>query len=58
MAVKTTTLDNGLRIITDDIPGILSATVGLWVEVGARYESPEVNGISHFLAHMAFKTNC
>ncbi|EKE09882.1 MAG: hypothetical protein ACD_16C00100G0044 [uncultured bacterium] len=55
MAVKTTTLDNGLRIITDDIPGILSATVGLWVEVGARYESPEVNGISHFLEHMAFK---
>lgn len=55
MAVKTTTLDNGLRIITDDIPGIHSATIGLWVEVGARYESPEVNGISHFLEHMAFK---
>src|SRR3989338_2085242 len=55
MAVKTTTLDNGLRIITDDIPGILSATVGLWVEVGARSETPEVNGISHFLEHMAFK---
>src|SRR3990167_6298591 len=55
MAVKTTTLDNGLRIITDDIPGILSATLGLWVDVGARYESPEINGISHFLEHMAFK---
>jgi len=55
MTVKITTLDNGLRIITDDIPGILSASLGLWVDVGARYESPEVNGISHFLEHMAFK---
>ena len=50
-----TTLDNGLRIITDDLPGIVTATLGLWVEVGARYESPEINGISHFLEHMAFK---
>lgn len=55
MTVKTTTLDNGLRIITDDIPGILSASLGLWVDVGARYESLEMNGISHFLEHMAFK---
>lgn len=55
MTVKTTILENGLRIVTDDIPGIVTATLGLWVEVGARYESPEVNGISHFLEHMAFK---
>lgn len=55
MTVRITTLDNGLRIITDDIPGVETATLGLWVEVGARYESPEVNGISHFLEHMAFK---
>lgn len=55
MTVRLTTLDNGLRIITDDIPGIVTATLGLWVEVGARHESPEVNGISHFLEHMAFK---
>lgn len=55
MTVKITTLDNGLRVITDDIPGILSASLGLWVDVGARYESQEVNGISHFLEHMAFK---
>jgi predicted Zn-dependent peptidase len=55
MTVRITTLNNGLRIITDDIPGVVTATLGLWVEVGARHESPEVNGISHFLEHMAFK---
>ena len=55
MTVRLTTLNNGLRIITDDIPGIATATLGLWVEVGTRYESPEINGISHFLEHMAFK---
>lgn len=55
MTVHITSLNNGLRIITDDIPGIATATLGLWVEVGTRYESPEINGISHFLEHMAFK---
>lgn len=55
MTVRITTLDSGLRIITDDIPGIVTATLGLWVEVGARYEAPEINGVSHFLEHMAFK---
>ncbi len=55
MTVQTTTLENGLRVITDDMPGIASATLGLWVEVGARQEPVELNGISHFLEHMAFK---
>jgi predicted Zn-dependent peptidase len=55
MTVRITTLKNGLRIITDDIPGIVTATLGLWVQVGARYEPAELNGISHFLEHMAFK---
>ncbi|MBY0500803.1 MAG: insulinase family protein [Alphaproteobacteria bacterium] len=55
MTVQITTLENGLRIITDNIPGVATATLGLWVEVGARYEPPEINGISHFLEHMAFK---
>jgi len=55
VTVRITSLDNGLRIITDDLPGIATATLGLWVEVGTRNESPEVNGISHFLEHMAFK---
>lgn len=55
MTVRITTLNNGLRIITDDIPGVATAALGLWVEVGARHESAEINGISHFLEHMAFK---
>ena len=40
MTVRTTTLENGLRIITDDIPGLATAALGLWVEVGTRHESP------------------
>ncbi len=55
MTVHLTTLPNGLRVITEELPGIETATLGLWVEVGTRHESPEVNGISHFLEHMAFK---
>lgn len=55
MTIYTTTLENGLRIITDNIPGVATATLGLWVQVGSRYEPAEVNGISHFLEHMAFK---
>lgn len=55
MTVQITTLENGLRVITDDIPGVASATLGLWVQVGARYEPAAINGISHFLEHMAFK---
>jgi len=55
VTVRITSLNNGLRVITDDIPGIATATLGLWVDVGTRYESPELNGISHFLEHMAFK---
>jgi predicted Zn-dependent peptidase len=55
MTVRITTLENGLRVITDDIPGVATATLGLWVQVGARSEPAELNGISHFLEHMAFK---
>lgn len=55
MAIQLETLDNGLRVITDDIPGVASASLGLWVEVGSRHEPAELNGISHFLEHMAFK---
>jgi len=55
MTLRTTTLDNGLRIVTDSMPYLETATIGMWVGVGARAESPEVNGISHMLEHMAFK---
>ena len=55
MTVKTATLDNGLRIITDTMPHVETVTVGVWVNVGSRYESLEQAGLSHMLEHMAFK---
>jgi len=51
---QTTTLDNGLRICSED-SGIPTATVGLWMDVGSRYEHDKNNGVAHFLEHMAFK---
>ncbi|KAK6626623.1 hypothetical protein RUM44_009099 [Polyplax serrata] len=49
-----TTLENGLRIASEDT-GAPTATVGLWVDAGSRYETEENNGVAHFLEHMAFK---
>lgn len=53
--IRTTTLKNGLRVITEPMPGLASASVGLWVMAGGRHERAEQNGIAHFLEHMAFK---
>jgi len=53
--IETTTLPNGLRIITEPMPGLASVSVGIWVLAGGRHERPEQNGIAHFLEHMAFK---
>ncbi|MEM9787664.1 MAG: pitrilysin family protein [Pseudomonadota bacterium] len=55
MTVKTHTLPNGFRIVTEHMPGLASASVGIWVTAGARHERIEQNGIAHFLEHMAFK---
>lgn len=52
---RLTTLPNGLRIVTETMPGLKSASAGLWVLAGGRHERPEQNGIAHFLEHMAFK---
>jgi predicted Zn-dependent peptidase len=49
------TLPNGFRIVTEAMPGLQSASIGLWVEAGGRHETPQQNGIAHFLEHMAFK---
>ena len=53
--IQTTTLPNGLRVVTDSIPHVETITCGVWVDVGARHEPAEINGISHVLEHMAFK---
>lgn len=55
MSQELHTLSNGFRIVTEAMPGLQSASVGLWVEAGGRHETPEQNGIAHFLEHMAFK---
>ncbi|RVV98539.1 insulinase family protein [Mesobaculum littorinae] len=55
MTVRLHTLDNGLRIVTETMPSLKSASVGIWVNAGGRHERPEQNGIAHFLEHMAFK---
>ncbi len=55
MTTRVSTLANGLRIVSEDMPQFQTASVGVWVDVGARYESAENNGVSHLLEHMAFK---
>lgn len=52
---RLTTLPNGFRIVSEPMPGLASAAVGIWVTAGARHEQAEQNGIAHFLEHMAFK---
>jgi len=49
------TLDNGVRVVLVPMAGVESTAVGVYVETGSRYEQKEINGLSHFLEHMAFK---
>ncbi|MGB1178800.1 MAG: M16 family metallopeptidase, partial [Lentibacter algarum] len=55
MSIQTHTLSNGFRIVTEHMPGLQSASVGIWITAGARNETLAQNGIAHFLEHMAFK---
>jgi predicted Zn-dependent peptidase len=55
MTVGLATLPNGLRIVTDRIDTVATVSLGLWVDVGTRHEPALVNGVAHFLEHMAFK---
>jgi predicted Zn-dependent peptidase len=52
---RKTTLPNGLRVITETMPSVRSATVGIWADVGSAVESPQQRGISHLVEHMLFK---
>lgn len=51
----TTTLDSGLRVASETVVGSETATVGVWIDAGSRYETAHNNGAAHFLEHMAFK---
>lgn len=55
MTIRVTTLDNGLRVVSDPVDTVESVSLGAWVEVGTRHEAAEINGVSHMLEHMAFK---
>lgn len=55
MTVRSTTLPNGMTVLTDDMPHLESASLGIWVKAGSRSETEAEHGISHMLEHMAFK---
>ncbi|MCV7194855.1 insulinase family protein [Mycolicibacterium brumae] len=54
--VRRTTLPSGLRVVTETVPGVRSASVGVWVGVGSRDEGRPVAGAAHFLEHLLFKS--
>ena len=55
MSVELTTLKSGIHVVTDTMPHLESASLGVWVNSGSRDERHDEHGISHFLEHMAFK---
>ena len=55
MTVEIHSLANGVRIVSEAMPDLHSASIGIWVKAGGRHERPEQNGVAHFLEHMAFK---
>ncbi|MBK7090481.1 MAG: insulinase family protein [bacterium] len=52
---RRTVLENGIRVVSESMPYLKSASIGIWVDVGSRNEMPRENGISHFIEHMCFK---
>ncbi|MGH7001699.1 MAG: M16 family metallopeptidase, partial [Stellaceae bacterium] len=53
--IKNSVLANGVRVLTEAMPQVVSATIGIWVENGSRYETGAQNGVSHFIEHLLFK---
>jgi len=52
---QLTTLDSGVRVITERMPAVRSVALGFWIGTGSRNETPEQAGVSHFLEHLLFK---
>ncbi|HVN96031.1 MAG TPA: pitrilysin family protein [Syntrophorhabdaceae bacterium] len=52
---KKTVLSNGITVVTESVPYFSTVSLGIWWKAGSRYETPENNGISHFIEHMLFK---
>src|ERR1700733_7088638 len=55
MSVEVTTLKSGISVVTDAMPHLETASLGVWIASGSRDERRDEHGISHFLEHMAFK---
>jgi predicted Zn-dependent peptidase len=53
--IRKHVLPNGVTILSEEMQGIRSVAIGIWVKTGSRHEQPETNGISHFIEHMVFK---
>ncbi|MFC7340710.1 M16 family metallopeptidase [Saccharopolyspora griseoalba] len=53
--VRRTVLPGGLRVVTEPVPGVRSASVGIWVDVGSRDETSQQAGAAHYLEHLLFK---
>ncbi len=54
---KVSTLTNGLRVASESLEGSETATVGIWIDAGSRFEDASTNGTAHFLEHMIFKVS-
>lgn len=52
---RLTTLESGVRIVTEEMPSVRSVSLGLWIGTGSRYETDEQAGLSHLLEHLLFK---
>ena len=53
--IRRQVLDNRLTVVTEQVPAVRSASLGIWVKMGSRFELPAEAGISHFIEHMLFK---
>ncbi len=53
--IRSTTLPSGVRVLTEAMPHVRSATIGIWADVGSAAEPPERRGVSHLVEHMLFK---
>ncbi|MFY9175364.1 MAG: pitrilysin family protein [Peptococcia bacterium] len=53
--IEKIVLDNGVRIVTEKVPGVRSVAMGIWVGAGSRYENEDNAGITHFIEHLMFK---
>lgn len=54
-SIQRTVLDNHLTLVTEEIPTVRSASLGVWIKIGSRFEAPAQAGISHFIEHMLFQ---